>query len=177
MKKFISITALLMFLIFLLIGTAFSSDGVSSCGHEMAIVPVEVTTITNNNPVCTPLNDTPAINDAWTTNDPFGNPLNEVYDFTANQDTLAFVVEYYHTGGLIPEQWSRGWKCGSEIAVRTCHFDWTIGCLPAGFYLLINYFDPVEFPAGEYDWASKVGDVVFGWPNMNESRPSCFRIH
>lgn len=105
-------------------------------------------------------------------------PYTEVYDFTHGLDTIAFVVEYFHIGGLLPEQKAFGFNCGQEYPIiKTCYFQWTIGYLPPGVYLLINYFDPVEFPPGEYDWVSKVGDVIFGWPDINASRPWCFTIH
>jgi hypothetical protein len=171
MKKFLTIAALLLFLTLYIQAFTFASDGINSCGYEMDVIPVET-------PAIASIFDNPTIIDAWTTNDPFGNPYSEVYDFTIGQDTIAFVVEYFHTGGLLPEQWARGWNCGQEDQiVKTCYFKWTIGYLPAGVYLLINYFDPVEFPPGEYDWASKVGDVVFGWPNISATRPWCFTIH
>ncbi len=170
MKNLTSIITLLLLLVLFNPGITLSSDGTSSCGYEMQVVPVEVSAIAN-------IFDKPTIIDVWTTNDPLGNPYSEVYDFTVVQDTIAFVVEYFHTGGLLPEQWARGWNCGTDKVVKTCHFEWTIGNLPAGVYLLINYFDPVEFPAGEYDWASKVGDVVFGWPNISDARPLCFTTH
>ena len=163
---------LLIALIFLLSpGTVLSADGTNSCGYEMVIIPAPATIPTPNAAV-----DQPAILDAWTTNNPFGNPSSEEYSFTGGQDTLAFVVKYHHIGGPIPEQWNRGWRCGNETQpVKTCNFKWT-AVLPIGDYLLINYFSPVDFRAGEYDWAAKVGNVVFGWPNIDATRPWCFIV-
>lgn len=176
MKKilfFIAIATIIMFNA----GLSFSAQteslvGVNSCGYEMMIVSVPDTLSV------TSTYDVPAIIDAWTTNDPYGNPYNEVYDFTMGVDVLAFVVEYYHTGGTLPEQWARGWVCGKEDRImKTCRFKWTISYLPPGTYLLINYQYPITFAPGSYDWAAKVGDVVFGWPNMSSIRPDCFTIY
>lgn len=174
MKRIISsllFAGSLFYIILYLPPVALSSDGNSSCGYIMKVIPVQRTPAMGG-----PLN-APAILDAWTTNDPLGNPYSEVYDFATGQDIMGFVVEYNHTGGFLPEQWAKGWICGTEIPVKICNFKWTIGYLPPGVYLLINYFDPVEFPIGNYDWASKVGNVVFGWPNINASRPWCFKVH
>jgi len=158
-------------LLFMLLtpGAAISSDGVNSCGYEMMVVPVQI-------PAALEPATTPGIVDAWTTNDPFGNPWSEVYNFTAGQGLLGLVVEYNHAGGTIPEQASRGWICGDETQVaKTCRFKWTVP-LPPGTYLLINFLDPVPLGNTEFDWAAKVGDVVFGWPDISATRPWCFSI-
>jgi hypothetical protein len=154
---------------------AISSDGVNSCGYEMIAVPAAAAPGAMSD---IPPSPAPAILDAWTTNDPFVNPYNEVYQFTRGVDTLAFVVEYVHAGGAIPEQFARGWRCENETQInKTCRFKWTVGYLPPGTYLLINYMDPVKFGFGQYDWASKVGNVVFGWPDpASGSRPWCFAV-
>lgn len=145
--------------------------GTNSCGYSMTVIPVDT-------PVTPAAYTGPTIIDTWTTNDPFYNPFNEVYDFTSGQGVIAFVVEYYHTGGPIPEQFSRGYKCGNELAIaKTCNFKWTIGYLPPGVYLLVNYFDPNMFPPGSYDWAAKVGNVVSGWPYIDSARPWCININ
>jgi len=150
---------------------AISSDGTNTCGYEMMVVPVQTVASLGTA-------TTPAILDAWTTNDPYMNPFAEVYDFARGVDTLAFVVYYRHTGGVIPDQYAKGWACRDEaVPLKTCRFNWTIGYLPPGDFLLINYFDPVQFPVGSYDWASKVGDVVFGWPDISSTRPSCFNVN
>jgi hypothetical protein len=163
-----------IFLILPSAGMVFSSDGESPCGYEMEVVPVGALT-SDPGFGFENVSEGPAILEAWTTNDPYANPYTEVYDFTYGQDTLAFVVEYDHTGGFLPQQWAAGWTCGTDQLVKICRFDWTIGYLPPGTYLLINYFDPVMFK-GTYDWASKVGDVVFGWPDIDASRPECFTV-
>jgi hypothetical protein len=144
--------------------------GENNCGYEMMIVPVPGQEMTAD------VFDDPLIIDAWTTDDPFGNPFKEVYDFTVGEGNIAFVVEYFHTGGLLPRQFARGWTCGTDIVRKTCRFDWTIGPVPPGIYLLINFFDPNPYPPGEYDWAAKVGDLFFGWPNIDELRPLCFTV-
>lgn len=171
MKKITAAVWLTSLFILLTVGLVFSSDGTNSCGYEMIVVPVEQPLYLPSSAIPTQ----PAILDAWTTND-LNNPL-EVYDFTYGQDILAFVVKYSHIGGPLPEQWAKGWKCNTEIPLKTCQFTWTIGYLPPGDYLLINYFNPVTYPSGNYDWAAKVGDVVFGWPNISKTRPECFVIH
>ena len=174
MERRMSVTFLLILILTLLSLPAFASDGTNSCGYEMIVVPATGSATTGLDAI----NNQPAILDTWTTNDPFINPYSEVYNFAAGQDTLAFVVRYYHTGGALPEQWARGWRCGDETRIiKTCNFKWTIGYMPPGEYLLINYFSPVDFKPGEYDWASKVGNVVFGWPNIEATRPWCFTIH
>ncbi len=176
MKRFLIFLAVTLVVIMSDSGPAFSGvqtdgDGTSPCGYDMVVLPAD-------QPAGSAVFDGPTIIDAWTTNDPYGNPYTEVYDFTAGAEPIAFVVEYFHTGGLLPKQWARGWVCGDETQiVKTCTFDWTIGYLPEGVYLLINYFDPVEFRPGTYDWASKVGDVVFGWPDIDPSRPWCFTVN
>jgi hypothetical protein len=170
MKKFTNIIALSLFLVLSVFSLAFSGDGINTCGYEMIVVPVQQASVMYDT-----LN-TPAILDTWTTNNPFVSPPPEVYDFTTGQDTIGYVVQYNHIGGPLPEQWAKGWKCGTDIPVKTCKFAWTIGYLPPGVYLLINYFDPVTYPPGSYDWASKVGDEVKGWPDMS-ARPDCFTVH
>ncbi|OHB70199.1 MAG: hypothetical protein A2W23_08075 [Planctomycetes bacterium RBG_16_43_13] len=177
MKKVAPIVVIFLFIIssvkLVHAEAAITNAGINSCGYEMMIVP-----LISGQASADAVQQQPAVTDAWTTNDPYANPESEVYEFLNNQDTLAFVVKYSHAGGLIPEQWARGWQCGNEEKiVKTCNFKWTVGYLPSGDYLLINYFDPVQFKAGEYEWASKVGNVVFGWPNISSTRPWCMTIH
>ncbi len=172
MKIFVSLTALIFSLTFGFSAAKAAEPmgaGTNSCGYAMTVVPVPT-------PTTLAAFTGPTIIDAWTTNDLY-NPYSEVYDFTSGQGLIAFVVEYYHVGGAIPEQWQRGWKCGNELAiVKTCNFKWTV-ILPPGTYLLINYFDPNQFPPGSFDWAAKVGNVVAGWPNIDTVRPWCSNIH
>jgi hypothetical protein len=116
--------------------------------------------------------------DAWTTNLPHANPWNEVYTFDLDVDTLAFVTEYYfEEGGFIPQQYIRAWDCGTYQKRGTCQYDWSLGPLPPGFtWLLINYYPPGTLPKnrpGDYDWATKVGTAVFGYPAPS-NRPECF---
>jgi hypothetical protein len=121
----------------------------------------------------------PQIIDAWTTDDPFGNPTVRENDFTIGSDILAFVTQYDHSGGFIPRQYIRAYTCDSnERVLKTCVYDWTVGPLPEGCYLLINYYDPVEFKAGTFDWAVKVGDLIFGYPDPNNTLPpECVTLH
>ncbi len=126
-------------------------------------------------PVATPL-DEPAILDAWTTSTPYSDPWLEIYGFEQGVDTLAFVTKYYHTGGQIPEQISNAFNCGGEYLRKVCIYPWTMK-LPPGEYLLINWYEPERvFPSGDYDWATRVGAVVFGYPNPQNKRPLCFDI-
>ncbi len=118
----------------------------------------------------------PAILDAWTTNLPFENPWKEVYTFKQWEDTLAFVTFYSHAGGRFPKQLYKGYLCGEDILRKACMFNWTIE-LPPGTYLLINWYGPwTKFPVGNYDWATRVGDVIFGSPKPYETRPLCFEV-
>jgi hypothetical protein len=118
--------------------------------------------------------------DAWTTNLPHENPWSEVYSFQIDVDTVAFVTEYYFAeGGFIPQQYIRAWDCGTYNKRGTCEYDWSLGPLPPGFtWLLINYYPPgedaIDHP-GEYDWATKVGSAVFGYPAAG-NRPDCFTL-
>jgi hypothetical protein len=119
--------------------------------------------------------------DAWTTNLPHANPWSEVYSFDLDVDTLAFVTEYYfEEGGFIPQQYIRAWDCGTYHKRGTCQYDWSLGPLPPGFtWLLINYYPPGSLPAdrpGDYDWATKVGTAVLGYPAPG-NRPDCFNLH
>ncbi|MBI5492874.1 MAG: hypothetical protein HY893_08085 [Deltaproteobacteria bacterium] len=171
MKRLIAASALsLLGAMFFVTAAMAQNVGVNSCGYTMEVIPATQ----GPAPAAT---DVPQILDAWTTNDPFVNPYSRVNDFTSGQGTLAFVVDYHHTGGTLPRQYNRAWSCGNEANIlKTCSFRWTIPFLPAGDYLLVNYVAPVNLKPGSYDWAAKVGDVVFGWPDINASAPSCFTI-
>jgi hypothetical protein len=121
--------------------------------------------------------DEPAILDAWTTLYPFSDPDIESYTFQKDADTLAFVVRYLHVGGQIPVQYGRAYLCGeSSGSKKDCVFPWTIAA-PPGEYLLINYYAECRFNAGVFDWAAKVGDVVFGYPDPSHNRPLWFEIY
>lgn len=170
MKKKSVLIAMMLVFTSASIGVA-AGGGTNSCGYTMDIIPIAQ----QSSSIDMVLPDQAAILDAWTSNDPF-NPNSEIYSFTRGQEPIAFVVKYHHVGGVVPEQWARGWTCGNESQiVKTCNFKWTAS-LPAGDYLLINYFNPVNFAPGEYDWAAKVGNVVYGWPNISASRPWCFSV-
>jgi hypothetical protein len=127
-----------------------------------------------------PLTQSSSITDAWTTSTPHSDPWNEVYSFQIGVDTLAFVTEYYfEEGGFIPLQYIRAWDCGTLHTRSTCRYDWTIGPLPPGFtWLLVNYYPPENVPAhpGNYDWATLVGDALFGYPDPMNVRPLCFTL-
>jgi hypothetical protein len=167
---------LFFFLSFGLVGMASNSKAVLAACGEMLLVPVEQ--VDGDYQVDVFGTCFPEIKDAWTTNDPFGDPFEKVYDFTIGTDTLALVTMYYHCGGFIPRQYARGYTCNTlEKVLMTCIYDWTVGPLPLGTYLLINFYDPVEFKAGIYDWATKVGDVIYGYPNVNTVPPECFTLH
>ena len=173
MKKIATTITLFIFCILISSPLAFpqavGDSGFNSCGYEMIIIPIDSPP---NGSVLTQ----PTILDAWTTDDPYGDPFKEVYQFSANQDTLAFVVQYYHTGGRIPQQFARAWRCNTEEKAKDCRFNWTVDA-EEGIYLLINYFERVPFKTGKYDWAVKVGALVFGWPNQDMTRPLCFEIN
>ena len=121
-----------------------------------------------------------SIVDAWTTSTPHADPWNEVYDFQIGVDTLAFVTEYFfEEGGFIPLQYIRVWDCGTFHKRSTCQYDWTIGPLPPGFtWLLVNYYPPESVPnvPGNFDWATRVGDATFGYPDPLNVRPWCFTL-
>lgn len=148
----------------ILLATAYQ---VEACGDQKIIqVPAPATPVT-----------TPAIIDAWTTND-INNPYNEVYIFNNNVDTLAFVTEYSHTGGNIPQQTSVSFTPGTKNILTKCVYNWTMP-LPPGTYLLINYFSAVSInkPSTTRDWAAKVGNATIGWPDQaNNLRPWPFTI-
>lgn len=172
-KKFLRLTPLMLVAVLASSSFVFAETGTNSCGYTMDVVPLPASAASIQM-----VADQPTILGAWTTNNPQGNPFSQVTDFTKNQDTLAFVVHYHHTGGSLPPQFARGWTCGDETRIaRDCNFTWLIPYLPAGDYLLINYFSKVPFGAGVYDWAVKVGDVVYGWPNISTSLPQCITIH
>ena len=138
----------------------------SRCG-EMIIVPVEelddgYMVDEQKSSSCVP-----KIIDAWTTNDPFGAPRVRVNEFIFGSDILAFVIEYDHCGGDIPQQYVQAFTCDSAARVlKTCVYEGYHEPDP-GNYLLINYYDPVEFQPGTFDWAAKVGDSVFALPKFN----------
>jgi hypothetical protein len=119
--------------------------------------------------------DTPKILDAWTTKYPYSSPGEECYEFVRHVDTLAFVVEYYHIGGQIPYQYGQAYDCGDDESKKVCIFPWTVSA-PPGIYWLINYYDDCHFNEGNFDWAAKVGNVVFGYPDPYYKRPLCFKI-
>jgi len=151
---------------------ALASPGALACG-KMYLVPLDRQHTYHADAFACP-----EIVDVWTTNDPFGDPFTRVNDFTIGSDILALVTLYYHCGGLIPRQYARAYTCDpEEQALKTCRYDWSIGPLPEGLYLLINYYDPVEFPPGNYDFAVKVGDLVYGYPDPSEVPPDCFALH
>ncbi len=118
--------------------------------------------------------------DAWTTATPHADPWDEVYSFEIGVDTLAFVSLYYfEEGGYIPLQYIRVWDCGTFRARSTCQYDWTIGPLPPGYtWLLVNYYPPEVVPdfPGDFDWATRVGDSTFGFPDPMNTRPECFTL-
>lgn len=139
---------------------------VGACGNQTAI------------PVSRPAGgfpQAPNILDAWTTND-LNNPYKEVYEFNKSVDTLAFVTDYFHAGGIIPQQYIGAFYPGTSKIVAKCRYDWTIP-LPPGEYLLINYYPKIMMPPVGLDWASKVGEVTFGYPDFNNNkRPFNFTI-
>ncbi len=139
-----------------------------ACGNQ-TIIPV-------SSPAKVSL-QAPNILDAWTTND-LNNPFKEVYEFNNGVDTLAFVTDYFHAGGLIPQQYIGAFYPGTSKIVAKCRYDWTI-ILPPGEYLLINYYPKIMIasPPVRLDWAGKVGEVTFGYPDLNNNkRPFNFTI-
>ncbi len=119
----------------------------------------------------------PEILDAWTTKYPYSSPEEEIYEFQKDVDTLAFVVQYLHVGGQIPKQYGRAYTCGqSEKSKKDCVFSWSVTA-PPGEYFLINFYPECRFNAGDYDWAAKVGDEVFGHPDPYSKRPLCFEVY
>ena len=119
--------------------------------------------------------------DAWTTNLPHQNPWSEVYDFQIGVDTVVFVTEYYFAeGGFIPGQFIRCWLCNTYKKRGTCQYGWSLGPLPPGFtWLLILYYPPgaedTDHP-GTFDWATKIGGAIFGYPDPMATRPECFTL-
>jgi hypothetical protein len=169
------IRVVLYLFLFLSLMMASNSAQASGCG-EMLLVPVEPDWVEGEY-LSAPY-EPPSIKGAWTTNDPFGDPFVKVYDFTIGSDILALATLYHHAGGYIPVQYARAFVCSyDDKIVKTCRYEWTVGPLPEGLYLLINYYDPVEFKAGVYDWAVKVGNVIFGYPNVGTVEPECFSLH
>ncbi|MBU4287984.1 MAG: hypothetical protein KKH84_09340 [Proteobacteria bacterium] len=161
-----------LFSLLFLVMALNSAPALGACG-EMHIEAVEQTAGAYQVDVLGP-----QIIDAWTTNDPFGNPYVRANDFTIGSDILAFVTLYHHIGGFIPLQYIRAYTCDiEEDVLKTCRYDWTVGPLPEGIYLLINYYNPVEFPAHIFDWAVKVGDLIFGYPDQAAVPPGCVTLH
>lgn len=172
-KKLLRLTPIMLVAVLVSWSAVWAETGTNSCGYIMEVMPLPATATSIQM-----ADDQPMILGAWTTHNPQGDPFSQVTDFTRFQDTLAFVVHYHHTGGSLPTQFARGWVCGDETRiVKDCNFTWLIPFLPAGDYLLINYFNNVAFGVGVYDWAVKVGNVVYGWPNISTSLPQCINIH
>jgi len=135
------------------------------CG-ELVLLPAEGVLPTGS----------PAILDCWTTNSVFGDPYQKVYTFRAGMDTLAFVTKYLHAGGTIPLQYTGIMRCGESEFFKRCKHEWTVTPVPPGIYLLIVFLYPSPTSLGRFDWASKVGEVSFGYPDPGNTRPNCFTI-
>lgn len=118
----------------------------------------------------------PGIIDAWTTNN-LSDPFTEVYTFKNNVDTLAFVTEYSHSGGVIPQQKSVSFIPETKTIFTKCVYDWT-AYSPPGTYLLINYYPVISVVHSRtLDWAGSVGDSTIGWPDLtNDLRPLPFTV-